>query len=77
LEGRGAIVFTSSTNVAGLQVFDLRNPDDPRFSARCGLPAMGEDMYLLDAEHVVLLKKSLELVLVGEDWGRRWRNPCA
>ena len=42
----------------GLQVFDLHDPDDPAQLGTLRMAAMGEDMYLLDATHVVLLKKS-------------------
>ena len=42
----------------GLQVFDLSKPDSPALLGALRMPAMGEDMYLLDAAHVVLLKKS-------------------
>ena len=42
----------------GLQVFDLQKPDSPALLGSLRMPAKGEDMYLLDAAHVVLLKKS-------------------
>ncbi len=42
----------------GLQVFDLSKPDSPALLGALRMPAMGEDMYLLDAAHIVLLKKS-------------------
>lgn len=42
----------------GLQVFDIANPDDPALLGTLHLPAMGEDMYLLDDQHVVLIKRA-------------------
>lgn len=39
----------------GLQVFDLRDFERPRRVGGLRLPAVGEDMYLLGSEHVVLL----------------------
>ena len=42
----------------GLQVFDLQKPDSPALLGTLRMPAKGEDMYLLDAAHVVLLKKT-------------------
>ncbi|MGB8168586.1 MAG: beta-propeller domain-containing protein [Chthoniobacteraceae bacterium] len=42
----------------GLQVFDISAPDDPALLGTLRMPAMGEDMYLLDAAHVVLIKKA-------------------
>ncbi len=52
----------------GLQVFDLHTPDDPALLGTLRMPAMGEDMYLLDAEHVALLKKS---------WSWYWGEPLS
>ena len=39
----------------GLQVIDLANPDAPRVRSTLELPGVGEDMYLLGDDHVVLL----------------------
>jgi hypothetical protein len=41
----------------GLQVIDLQNPDAPVLRGSLNLPAAGEQMYLLGAEHVVLLTR--------------------
>ena len=37
----------------GLQVFDLSNPDAPLLRGTLPMPAVGEQMYLLDPQHVV------------------------
>ena len=42
----------------GLQVIDLTNPDDPQVRGTLPLPAVGEQMYLLDRQHVVLLARN-------------------
>jgi hypothetical protein len=39
----------------GLQVIDISNPDTPALKGTLDLPAVGEQMYLLDPQHVVLL----------------------
>ncbi|PWU11691.1 MAG: hypothetical protein C5B50_22865 [Verrucomicrobia bacterium] len=39
----------------GLQVFNISNPDAPILLSTLDLPAVGEQMYLLDLQHVVLL----------------------
>jgi hypothetical protein len=41
----------------GLQVIDIHNPDAPVLKGTLELPAVGEQMYLLDATHVVLLAR--------------------
>ena len=42
----------------GLQVIDVTLPDAPVVRGTLSLPAVGEQMYLLDANHVVLLARS-------------------
>lgn len=42
----------------GLQVLDVTDPDHPVVTARLALPAVGEQMYVLDDTHVVLLARS-------------------
>ena len=42
----------------GLQVIDLANPDAPRVRGTLELPGVGEDMYLLGDQHVVLLARA-------------------
>ena len=39
----------------GLQVIDVSNPDNPVVTGRLEWPAVGEQMYSLDAQHVLLL----------------------
>ncbi len=39
----------------GLQVIDIRDPDEPVLLGTLSLPAVGEQMYVLDDHHVVLL----------------------
>ena len=39
----------------GLQVIDITHPDAPVLLGQLDLPAAGEQMYLLDANHVILL----------------------
>jgi len=51
---RGRTLYYFNT-LRGLQVFDLSDFENPRRVASLRLPAVGEDMYVLDAEHVVLL----------------------
>ena len=41
----------------GLQVLDIHNPDAPVLRGTLALPAVGEQMYLLDPQHVVLLTR--------------------
>ncbi len=41
----------------GLQVIDISSPDDPKVTGTLSLPAAGEQMYLLDDQHVVLLAR--------------------
>ncbi len=43
----------------GLQVFDLANPSQPTMLSTLRLPAAGEDLYVLDDDHAVLLANSL------------------
>jgi hypothetical protein len=42
----------------GLQVFDLQNPDDPALLGTLRLPASGEDLYVLNDQYAILLKRS-------------------
>jgi len=42
----------------GLQIIDITNPDAPSRTATLPLPAVGEEMYILDDTHVVLLAQS-------------------
>jgi hypothetical protein len=48
----------------GLQVIDVSNPDAPVLRGSLALPAVGEQMYLLDGGHVVLLARNS----CGGDW---------
>ncbi|MGB8169251.1 MAG: beta-propeller domain-containing protein, partial [Chthoniobacteraceae bacterium] len=41
----------------GLQVFDISDPDDPTMLGQLREPNRGEQMYLLDPEHVALLTR--------------------
>ncbi|MGC8991684.1 MAG: beta-propeller domain-containing protein, partial [Verrucomicrobiia bacterium] len=41
----------------GLQVIDISSPDDPKVTGTLSLPAVGEQMYVLDDQHVVLLAR--------------------
>ena len=42
-------------SLRGLQVFDLSDFEHPRRVGGLRMPAVGEDMYLIGAEHVALL----------------------
>jgi hypothetical protein len=42
----------------GLQIVDIHEPDNARVIGEYSLPAAGEDMYMLDTNHVVLLASS-------------------
>ncbi len=42
----------------GLQVIDVSHPDAPVLRGELNLPAVGDQMYLLGAEHVVLLARN-------------------
>lgn len=42
----------------GLQVFNIANPDVPVLLGTLRMPASGEDMFLLDSNHVVLIKRT-------------------
>ncbi len=48
----------------GLQVIDIANPDAPKMLGELSLPAVGEDMYVIDSNHVILLARS------GSQWSR-------
>jgi hypothetical protein len=41
----------------GLQIIDISNPDGPIRLGKLALPAVGEDMYILDDSHVILLAR--------------------
>ncbi len=45
----------------GLQVIDITAPDDPTLLGTLRMPASGEDLYVIDQNHVALLKR-------GESW---------
>lgn len=53
---RGETLYYFNQN-RGLQLVDLRNPDAPRLRGTLSLPAVGEQMYVLDEAHVVLLAR--------------------
>ena len=42
----------------GLQVIDITNPDSPSILGTLDLPAVGEQMYLLDDAHLILLAQN-------------------
>ena len=46
----------------GLQVFDIANPDDPALLGQLRASGRGEQMYLLDSPHVVLLLRSSNFI---------------
>ncbi len=46
----------------GLQVFDITNPDDPALLGQMRAAGNGEEMYVLDATHVVLLTRGTRLM---------------
>ena len=46
----------------GLQVFDVANPDDPALLGQMRAAGNGEEMYLLDATHVVLLTRGTQFL---------------
>jgi hypothetical protein len=56
----------------GLQVFDVRSPDEPALLGALRMPGMGEDMYLLDPAHVVLLKKAWNWYWEGWSGGHQF-----
>ncbi len=64
------LYFYNSTR--GLQSFDITNPDDPGLLGTLPLPGAGEEMYLLDDNHVVLLKNKGYGWLYWGDWNWRW-----
>ncbi len=41
----------------GLQIIDISNPDEPIITGTLNMPATGEQMYVLDSDHVVLLTR--------------------
>ncbi len=51
----------------GLQVFDLSDPGTPQMTGSFAYPGRGEQMYLLGADHVLLIGKSpaLELLVIS------------
>lgn len=54
----------------GLQVFDIAKPDDPALLGSLRMPGVGEEMYLLDSQHAVLLKNDGWWGWI--DWNYRW-----
>lgn len=58
-------------SVRGLQVFDIAQPDHPSLLGTLRLPGAGEEMYLLDSSHVVLLKNE-NFWWSWIDWDYRW-----
>ncbi|MCX8157680.1 MAG: beta-propeller domain-containing protein [Verrucomicrobiae bacterium] len=51
---RGATLYYFNQN-RGLQIVDLQNPDAPRLRGTLSLPAVGEQMYVLNDTYAVLL----------------------
>ena len=49
----------------GLQVFDLSEPKSPQKLATLRMPAVGDQMYVLDDEHVVLLANYVNYAAYG------------
>ncbi len=58
-------------SVRGLQVFDISQPDQPSLLGTLRVPGAGEEMYLLDPSHVVLLKNE-NFWWSWLDWDDRW-----
>ena len=58
-------------SVRGLQVFDIAQPDHPSLLGTLRVPGAGEEMYLLDPSHVVLLKNE-NFWWSWLDWDYRW-----
>ncbi|MEQ1862460.1 MAG: beta-propeller domain-containing protein [Chthoniobacteraceae bacterium] len=50
----------------GLQVIDIRKPDAPALLGTLRMPAAGEDLYVVDENHVALLKRGSDF-----GWGLR------
>ena len=50
----------------GLQLFDLSNPEDPALLGTLRMPAVGEDMYVLESGQAVLLKRATNWM--WDDW---------
>ena len=48
----------------GLQIIDITHPDDPVLNGKLRLPAVGEDMYVIDPHHVILLARK------GNNWSQ-------
>jgi hypothetical protein len=44
----------------GLQVLDMSKPDDPALLGTLRMPAAGEDLYVVDENHVALLKRGFD-----------------
>ncbi|HEV7403425.1 MAG TPA: beta-propeller domain-containing protein [Chthoniobacteraceae bacterium] len=55
----------------GLQVFDLSQPDQPSLLGTLPMPGAGEQMYLLDPSHAVLLRNE-NYGWSWIDWDYRW-----
>jgi hypothetical protein len=54
---RGNTLFFFN-QLRGLQIIDMTNPDAPKRIATLPLPAVGEEMYILDDTHVLLLAQN-------------------
>ncbi len=54
---RGSTLYFFN-QLRGLQIIDITNPDAPARIATLPLPAVGEDMYILDDTHVLLLAQN-------------------
>lgn len=54
IRGRTLYFFNQ---LRGLQVIDLADPDSPELRGTVELPAVGEDLYTLGADHVLLLAR--------------------
>lgn len=64
------LYFYNSTR--GLQSFNITDPDAPSLLGTLRMPGAGEDMYLLDSSHVVLLKNDSFSWWWWADWDSRW-----
>ena len=61
----------------GLQVIDATDPANPRKAATLRMPASGDQMYVLDDEHVLLLTGRVELPLGVGHFAQLGGHPCA
>ncbi len=62
---RGDTLFFFNAS-RGLQVIDLQNPDAPVLRGTLPLPASGEEMYVPDDDHVILLARSRPCAADGD-----------